>query len=145
MVARQGSDVRWNAALPGRLRWIATLHLVPGLCPSLTIINGIIVDHPLRRTAMRPLVCLILGLSVLCSLSACGTSPIAIEPPPQSTLYQRGTNPIIDQQITEVEQNVSEQRQASQKTYYLIPSGTDLMSQYTLIGKLKSYYRERSD
>jgi hypothetical protein len=93
---------------------------------------------------MRPLVRLILGLSVLCSLSACGTPPIAVEPPPQSTLYQRGTNPIIDRQITEVEQNVSEQRQASQKTYYLISSGTDLMAQYTLIGRLKSYYRERS-
>jgi hypothetical protein len=74
-------------------------------------------------------------LSVLWSLSACGTPRIAIEPSPHSTLYQCGVNLTIDQQIAKVEQLVAEQRQASQKTYYLIPSSTDAMAQY---------YRERS-
>jgi hypothetical protein len=83
-------------------------------------------------------------LSVLWSLSACGTPRLAIEPSPHSTLYQCGVNPTIDQQIAKVEQLVAEQRQASQKTYYLIPSSTDAMAQYTLIDTLKSYYRERS-
>jgi hypothetical protein len=89
---------------------------------------------------MRRLACLILGLSVLWSISACGSSPIAVEPPPQSTRYQRGTDASIDQQITEVEEFVPEQRQAAQKTYYLIPSN-DPMAQITT---LKSYYRDRT-
>jgi hypothetical protein len=93
---------------------------------------------------MRPLARLVLGLSIIWSLSACGTPPIAVEPPPQSILYQRGTDPAIDQQINEVEQYVPEQRQASHKTYYLIQSGADPMTQQALIGKLKSYYDERS-
>ena len=92
---------------------------------------------------MRLLARLALGLSVLWSLCACGTSRIAVEPPSQSMVYQRGTNPLIDQQITEVEEGVPEQRQASQKTYYLIPSSNPT-AQQALIGTLKSYYRERT-
>src|SRR5262245_13077052 len=93
---------------------------------------------------MRPFARLVLGLSVLWSLAvclaACGATRIAVEPPPQSTSYQRGADASIDQQITEVEALVPEQRQAAQKTYYLIPSN-DLGA---LITTLKSYYRERT-
>jgi hypothetical protein len=94
---------------------------------------------------MRFLARLALGLSLLWSLAACGTTRIAVEAPAQSTRYQRGTNAIIDQQIREVEEGVPEQRQASQKTYYLIPSSGDVNSQNKLIDTLKSYYRERTD
>jgi hypothetical protein len=93
---------------------------------------------------MRPLARFVLGLSVLWSLAAClaacGTTRVAVEPPPQSTVYQRGIDASIDQQITEVEQLVPEQRQATQKTYYLIPSNNPVEQ----INTLKSYYRERT-